>query len=250
MAQGLEEGLGGEPAGPAPAACKENDDLLRRVNPMLAAEPMWAHASPLEQGGLVVATNLAGEYEKGRYWQIVVLILRKDEEGAIGVILNRPSSLNIGDSPVQTIGQVVTEDGEERNLTSDLQARFAAEPVYCGGFRAQQMVHIVHGQPLPSATEVVPGVYAGGIGDALAAIEDGVDPSTFKFFMGCMAWGPGELEEQVEHGFWTTASCARAVALKHCLQLPVPLWKEVCDLMGGEAALEAAKVYGESDYID
>ena len=43
------------------------------------------------------------------------------------------------------------------------------------------------------------------------------------------------------------AACSRPLILKQCLQLPVPLWRELLQLMGGEymAAARAAYEGGE-----
>ena len=40
-----------------------------------------------------------------------------------------------------------------------------------------------------------------------------------------------------------TAACSRSLVLKQCLKLPVPLWKEILLLMGGEYAQIASKRY-------
>jgi putative AlgH/UPF0301 family transcriptional regulator len=55
-----------------------------------------------------------------------------------------------------------------------------------------------------------------------------------------LAWQPGDLAVEVARGAWQPAACSRTLVLKQCLQLPVPLWREVMCLMGGEWA-EAAR---------
>ena len=45
------------------------------------------------------------------------------------------------------------------------------------------------------------------------------------------------------HGGRYTAACSRSLVLKQCLQLPVPLWKEILELMGGQYAQVARKRY-------
>ena len=63
------------------------------------------------------------------------------------------------------------------------------------------------------------------------------------------AWAPGELQQQVAAGAWWCAAGCRALALKQCLQLPVPLWLEVLCLMGGEQA-EAARAEYQGEDLD
>ena len=59
-----------------------------------------------------------------------------------------------------------------------------------------------------------------------------VQPGTpLRFFAGAVAWGPGELEQQLEQGVWRCAGASRSLVLKHARQLEVPLWRELTDLM-------------------
>ena len=65
-----------------------------------------------------------------------------------------------------------------------------------------------------------------------------------RFFAGMQMWGPGELEREVAAGAWYAASASRPVVLKQCLSLPVPLWRECMELMGGEYAGISKRTYG------
>lgn len=72
---------------------------------------------------------------------------------------------------------------------------------------------------------------------AAAEVSAGrLDANEFKFFSGAVTWAPGDLELEIQEGCWHTAAAARPLVLKQCLQLPVPLWREVLGLMGGEYA--------------
>lgn len=90
------------------------------------------------------------------------------------------------------------------------------------------------------------GSQASAVQAAAAGTLSGAD---VRFFAGCVAWGPGELQAQVGEGMWQPAACSRAVVLKNCLALPVPLWVEVQRLMGGAHAEAADAEYpgGEED---
>lgn len=52
---------------------------------------------------------------------------------------------------------------------------------------------------------------------------------------------------QVASGVWQPAACSRDLVLKQCLQLPVPLWREVMCLLGGEFAEEARRLQRDDD---
>ncbi|KAI8463409.1 MAG: hypothetical protein J3K34DRAFT_444077 [Monoraphidium minutum] len=229
-------------AGESEWAARRSDDnmrLLAAQNPNLAAEEVWAHPTPgPERGGLLIAAPDAPEsLGSERYWQVVVLIISHDAGGTVGIILNRPSGLVMGRK----------QGGLPFDMAGGppgLQDVFADNRVYCGGFLAQQVIHVIHGHKLPGAMEVVPGVYAGGENEAVARVAGGQLPShDFKFFAGALAWEPGELEAQIKAGGWITAAASRPLLLKQVLQLPKPLWMEVMELLGGSyaAAAKAAR---------
>ncbi|KXZ47825.1 hypothetical protein GPECTOR_32g437 [Gonium pectorale] len=170
---------------------EDNRRLLEIQNPSLAAEGIWAHATPRpETGGLLIA-SLQGPtiLNDDKLWQAVVFLTSHGPEGSVGLILNRPTGMVLGRKP--------------------------------GG--------------LPLELGVVPGVYMAGQEAATGAVQAGKLPAAdFKFFAGALTWGPGQLEEEMARGAWYAAACSRSLVLKSALQLPVPLWREVLQLMGGQ----------------
>lgn len=68
---------------------------------------------------------------------------------------------------------------------------------------SSQMVHLLHGQVLPRAVEVVPGVFMGGDAGASDAVSKGLaTPEQFKFFAGAVVWDEGQLQMEVDMGVW------------------------------------------------
>lgn len=227
-----DEGVG---RGWAARQAQQNLQLLESQNPELALEETWAHATgAAEVGGLLLATLDAPKLLGDEYWQAVVFIIRHDEQGTLGLILNRPTSLHMGRGRG---GLPLTVEGME-----SMREAFGASPLYCGGFKAQQAITLLHGQRrLESCMEVVPGIYIGGQNAAVVEVTTGgLSQSDFRFFAGCCSWKPGELEQQISRGAWQPAACSRTLVLKQCLKLPVPLWRECMCLLGGEWA-EAAR---------
>jgi putative AlgH/UPF0301 family transcriptional regulator len=81
--------------------------------------------------------------------------------------------------------------------------------VYCGGFTAQQVFHLLHGHRLAGTVELVPGCFLGGQGAAVEAVAAGtLAPEEFKFFSGAVTWAPGQLEREVADGAWCVALAA------------------------------------------
>ncbi|KAG1668845.1 hypothetical protein FOA52_004940 [Chlamydomonas sp. UWO 241] len=213
-----------------------SEDNFRRLqldNPALAAEgPLWVHetARP-EKGGLVIATSKTSTILGDRLEQAVVFLIEHGDQGSIGVILNRPTGM--------VLGRGKKSNGmpfELTNAPSSVQQSFADNRLYCGGFTAQHVIHVVHGHGgLEGAIEIVPGIFTGGEVAASAAVADGDHiAEDFRFHAGAVVWDRGELDAQAAQGAWYPAACARAVVLKQCIQLPTPLWREVLMLMGGE----------------
>jgi hypothetical protein len=55
-----------------------------------------------------------------------------------------------------------------------LRDTFSESRLYCGGFRAQQVITLLHGQrQVEGSTEVVPGIYIGGHEAAVAEVVTG-----------------------------------------------------------------------------
>eukprot|EP00873_Tetraselmis_striata_P025166 jgi/Tetstr1/445430/TSEL_033211.t2 len=169
----------------------ENFKLLQRQNPNLAAEGLWCRPADPEKGGLLIAAPEGPEVlQDGRLWQTVIFLTKHDAEGTIGLILNRPSAVNIGALPMPL-------DGLE-----SMQSALGENRLYFGGFSQTEVVHLIHGHKrLEGAQEIVPGIYCGGERAALQAVSAGeLKGNDFRFFAGCMFWEPGQLAQEVASG--------------------------------------------------
>lgn len=216
---------------------EQNHALLSSQSPLLAQEPPWAHATwHPEPGGLLLAGPAMNLAIDERYWQAVVFLVQHSSEGSWGVILNRPSGYSIQEALPQAGSALSSSLGP-----------FSGNPIYIGGFRAHgPPLHVMHGHRLEGAEEVVPGIFMGGLEAAAREVREGrLTPMDFRFFVGRVEWLPGKLGVEVEKREWFSASCSRSLVLKPCLRLPVPLWREVLALMGGEYAETAEREYGE-----
>jgi len=240
----------------------ENVHLLQTQDRALAREALWAHAtgSP-EPGGLLIASpdapDLLGD---DRAWQLVVLVTAHDPRtGSAGLILNRPAAAVLGDLLGWGLnlgggGGLMEAEGRGGGgaaarppppSSTDLGALLGPAPVYLGGYFppariARQPVTLLHGTPdLQGAVELAPGagLFTGGAAAVGAAVASGDLPLTgLRVFAGALTWPPGALGAEVDAGAWIPAAASRALALKPCLGLPVPLWVEALTLMGGEWA--------------
>lgn len=243
----------------------ENVHLLQTQDRALAREALWAHATGApEPGGLLIASpdapDLLGD---DRAWQLVVLVTAHDPvNGSSGLILNRPATAVLGDLLGWGLnlgggGGVPGEGGKggepgEQAPGPDLEGLLGPAPVYLGGYFppariARQPVTLLHGVPdLPGAVELAPGsgLFTGGAAAVGAAVATGDLPLTgLRVFAGALTWPPGVLAAECAGGAWIPAAASRALALKPCLGLPVPLWVEALTLMGGEFAGVARRFF-------
>ena len=79
-------------------------------------------------------------------------------------------------------------------------------------------------QPLlgafPPMLQVIPGICLGAHEAAVAeVVTGGLQQTDFRFFAGCLAWEPGQLQREIAAGAWHTAACSRSLVLKQCLQV-------------------------------
>ena len=128
---------------------------------------------------LVASPHLADP----NFFKTVVLMIQHDEDGAFGVIMNRPSNRS-----VEEIWQEVADEPCE-----------CPQPINLGGPVLGPLL-AVHTQPLYSETEVVPGVFVATQRDHLDFIVRQEDQ--FRIFSGYAGWGAGQLENELEQGGW------------------------------------------------
>jgi putative transcriptional regulator len=149
----------------------------------------------------------------------VVLVGVHNEEGAMGVVLNRPSEVTVGEAVPQLE-----------------QAVGASDPVYLGGpVQPRSIVVLAEFQdPAPAGLIVL-----GRIGFPAhdADIEQlGEATSRRRVFAGFAGWGEGQLDAEVDHGDWIAHPAAPEDVFT---ALPRELWSSVLERKGGSYALLA-----------
>ena len=149
----------------------------------------------------------------------VVLIGVHTEEGAMGVVLNRPSTVTVGEAVPQLE-----------------QAVGASDPVYLGGpVQPRSIVVLAEFEdPAPAGLIVL-----GRIGFPAhdADIEQlGEATSRRRVFAGFAGWGEGQLDAEVDHGDWIAHP---ALPEDVFTVLPQELWSSVLQRKGGSYALLA-----------
>lgn len=146
----------------------------------------------------------------------VILMCEHNEEGSLGFVLNKPSTLKLED---------VIDEVQGIDIT-----------LYTGGPVQQNTLHFIHKTNglFTDYKEVKEGLYWGGNFDDLLSFINvrKVDPDDFRFFIGYSGWGPDQLESEIKENSWiiykdTTPEQVFGLS-------PDNLWRNVLKSMGGE----------------
>jgi len=182
-------------------------------------------------------------------WQEVCLVVeRNDKNGhAVTYVLNRPMAFRLNENLARLVlfgafdaMNIDKVSVSQMNLlTKFLRAFESSCGVYIGGpDEMDQKAVLLHGiADLDGAEEIAPGtgIFRGGLNAAIEGVLEGKYNSLdFRFMVGCHRYKGGQLEREIYDCKHQSVACARALALKQCIQLPKPLWHEVMELCGGE----------------
>jgi len=162
------------------------------------------------RGRLAVATPGLGD---PNFSHTVVFVLDHSDEGALGIVLNRPSDVEVADTLPQW-----------QALAAPPEAMFVGGPV-----QPEAVVGLVRAEDESEAVQsVVPGV---GIVDLRA------DPLTLigqvaglRLFAGYAGWSGGQLEAEIDEGGWFVIDAEPEDVLGTS---PDDLWLRVLTRQGG-----------------
>lgn len=139
----------------------------------------------------------------------VVLICVYNNEGAFGLVCNRPSHMPLSEVFSSTESFILSQKRK----------------IYIGGPVQQESLHILQiaDNAAENAYKIYPRVYLGGEWESLEAILH-EDPATTRLFLGYSGWGEGQLEAEVAEGAWDvyTVNCE-----KFLLQWEEPIFYDI-----------------------
>ena len=121
----------------------------------------------------------------------VTLVCQHDAEGAMGVVVNRPSEY--------TLGEVL----RQMDIASEDEA-LQAQVVLAGGPVHPERGFVLHdgGHAFDSSLEVGDGLYLTTSRDVLEAMARGEGPQQALVALGCAGWGAGQLEQELIDDSW------------------------------------------------
>jgi len=178
-----------------------------------APEP---EGSPPHLGGYFLISEF--DLADPNFYRTVVLMITHDEDGAFGLVVNRPSRF--------ALGEVI--EGVDGTPAASI-------PVYVGGPVQQNALFVLHaisgrGGPVAGVKQSLEGVTFEPAGTGLvdylkgewAALPEAERPKV-RLYAGYSGWGPGQLEGELKVGSW--------VVLKASVPLifapdPQAVWEE------------------------
>jgi putative transcriptional regulator len=153
------------------------------------------------------------------FMRAVVLVSLHSDEGAMGLVLNRPSAVTVGEAVPQL-----------EDAVSD------AERVYVGGpVQPTSVVFLAEFlDPSPAGLLVLGRI---GFPAPDAGIEELLEAtSRGRVFAGYAGWSEGQLDAEIEQGDWIAHT---ALPEDVFTDLPEELWSSILTRMGGSYALIA-----------
>ena len=126
------------------------------------------------------------------FHKTVVLLLEHGEEGATGLIVNRPSSIKVAHA-----------------LAGHFNLPEMDDVIFVGGPVEPSALLMLHNAEAYSGTDSspVPGLYIGGSAECFEEVlreggSSGTDRPHFRIFSGYSGWGPEQLEGEIARGDW------------------------------------------------
>lgn len=153
----------------------------------------------------------------------VTYLCQHNEEGALGIIVNRPSELTLADI-MEQMEIEVREDS------------IGQIPVYFGGPVQPERGFILH-EPIgawSSSLKVSETLALTTSRDILEAIGQGQGPQKVLVALGYAGWGKGQLEHEIVQNSWLNAPADQSIMFS---QPAASRWKAAAELMGVDISL-------------
>lgn len=159
------------------------------------------------QGQLLVATP---QLTDGNFFRSVVLMIQHDEDGALGVVLNRPTSTTI-----QQLWEMLGEPP------------CTAQGVLHWGGPVGERVMAVHTVASLTELTVMPGIFVAMHKEHLTELVQQNEPP-YRMFSGYAGWGPGQLEGELQGGGWLLTPATPSLVFGDTGEI----WQRVIALIG------------------
>lgn len=135
------------------------------------------------------------------FFKTAVLLIEHGSDGAMGLVINRPSSITVSNA-----------------LAGQIELPPVEDLVFVGGPVEPAALIILHGASEldPNEPEVLPGLYVASSAEVFERIVSSLngegDELQYRVYSGCAGWAPGQLEGELARGDWfVLPGCAEFV---------------------------------------
>jgi len=166
---------------------------------------------------LIAMPNLADSH----FSQTVSYLCQHNEEGALGIIINRPASMVLGD-----ILQQMSINACSQQIHNT--------PVFVGGPVQQERGFIIHSKETDteswdSSMSTSETTSLTSSRDILEAIAVGKGPKQYIVALGYAGWGAGQLEKEMINNAWLNTPCENDILYKTPVE---QRWKDAANQIG------------------
>lgn len=161
--------------------------------------------------------------DDANFHHTVTYICEHDEKGAMGIVINRPSSLSLND----ILGQL---DIDKENTT------FGEQTIYAGGPVQMERGFVLHttGKVWDSTLQITPTTSITTSRDILQAIALGKGPGKSLIALGYAGWGGGQLEDELSANAWLNGPATEEILFD---LPPNERWKASAQSLGVDITL-------------
>jgi len=138
----------------------------------------------------------------GYFDRSVVLLCEYNESGAMGFVINSPSTTSVDD----LLRELGLSPPPEHN-----------QPIMIGGPVQPELCWVVHTPEYKgrSTTNLGKDLALSAAQEVLTSITDGMTPDEYMLGVGYAGWGPGQLDREIEDESWWLADLSPLDIMRH-----------------------------------
>ena len=177
-------------------------------------------------GKLLIATP---SLQDGFFHDSVVLLCHHDDQGSMGLVLNKPQPINV----FEVLDDMALFENERQKGMA--QMRLEEQTVYEGGPVDTYRGFVLHeiNQTYDSTMRVGADFHLTTSKDILERIAAGGGPKRFSLLLGYAGWGSGQLEAELMQNDWLLATPTKDMVFD---TLPEHMWAAAARGIGFERA--------------
>ncbi len=171
------------------------------------------------------STNLTNQFliampsmQDMNFSQTVTYICEHTEEGAMGIVVNRPTNLHLNDIL------------DQLEIT-DIDLKSGEEPIYIGGPVQPERGFVLHGDSndWDSTLKITDEISVTTSKDILESIAAGKGPNLHLVALGYAGWASGQLEDEISANAWLSGPADSQIIFTTPVERR---WKAAAQLLG------------------